>query len=65
MYSVQAATQLLSASRDGNVTIVKRVLNNAGVDVNVTDEVSVPLCVEIKVSTDRVEFQVTGVETWL
>ena len=38
---MQAATQLLSAARDGDVATVRRVLNEGEVDVNVMDEVSV------------------------
>ena len=38
---MQAATQLLSAARDGDVATVRRVLYGGEVDVNVMDEVSV------------------------
>ena len=36
-----AATQLLSAARDGDIATVRRLVTEGHVDVNVTDEVGV------------------------
>ena len=36
-----AATQLLSAARNGDIATVRRLLTKGNVDVNVTDQVSV------------------------
>ena len=38
---IQAATQLLSAARNGDIATVRRLVSEGHVDVNVTDEVGV------------------------